>query len=62
MSALAGGSCSSLGSAMVAGIPRSDFSEEMAMRNRMRVLRDTLLVLGIQIVFRAMLALRRWNY
>lgn len=62
MSALAGGSWSSRGSAMVAAMPRPDFSEVMAMRNRMRAFRDTLLVLGIQIVFRAMLALRRWNY
>lgn len=32
------------------------------MRRRLEAVRDTLIVLGIQIVFRAMLALRRWNY
>ena len=31
-------------------------------RMRIDAVRDTLIVLGIQIVFRAMLALRRWNY
>jgi hypothetical protein len=37
---------------------RFDGSE---MRERLIVLRDTLIVLGIQIAFRAGLLLRRWN-
>lgn len=31
-------------------------------RDKLEALRDTLAVLAIQIVFRAMLLLRRWNY
>jgi hypothetical protein len=33
-----------------------------ALRNRMNAVRDTLLVLGLQLVFRLTLILRRWNY
>lgn len=47
---------------MDAAMPRSNFSEEAAMRNRIRAVRDTILLLGVQLVFRAMLVLRRWNY
>jgi len=36
--------------------------EKKTFRMRIDAIRDTLIVLGIQIVFRAMLALRRWNY
>jgi hypothetical protein len=36
--------------------------DEPAIRNRISNLRDTLLVLGLQLVFRATLILRRWNY
>lgn len=32
------------------------------LRNRMNAVRDTLLVLGLQLVFRVTLILRRWNY
>jgi hypothetical protein len=31
-------------------------------RARMEMLRDTLIVLALQIVFRVMMLLRRWNY
>jgi hypothetical protein len=62
MSSLAGGTWSSRGNATVAAMPHPLFSEESAMRNRLRALRDTVLVLSLQLVFRAMLALRRWNY
>ncbi len=37
-------------------------AKETAMRERMSALRDTLLVLGLQLVFRATLIMRRWNY
>ena len=33
-----------------------------ALLNRMNAVRDTLLVLGLQLVFRVTLILRRWNY
>jgi hypothetical protein len=32
------------------------------MRSHIHALRDTLLMLVVQLVFRAMLVLRRWNY
>jgi hypothetical protein len=37
-------------------------AEEVAMREKLNVVRDTMFVLGIQIVFRAMLLLRRLNF
>jgi hypothetical protein len=37
-------------------------SDEPAIHDRISNLRDTLLVLGLQLVFRATLILRRWNY
>jgi len=37
-------------------------AEEVAMRDRLNVVRDTMIVLGIQVVFRAMLLLRRLNF
>ena len=43
-------------------MPHQARSEGPSMRKRIDAIRDTLIVLGIQIVFRAMLALRRWNY
>jgi hypothetical protein len=36
--------------------------EEYVMRDRLNVVRDTMIVFGIQIVFRAMLLLRRLNF
>ena len=36
--------------------------EDVAMRERLVFVRDTLIVLGIQLVFRAVMMLRRWNY
>jgi hypothetical protein len=35
---------------------------EYAMRDKLNVVRDTMIVFGIQIVFRAMLLLRRLNF
>lgn len=36
--------------------------EETAMREKLNVVRDTMIVFGLQIVFRAMLLLRRINF
>lgn len=36
--------------------------EDSNMRARMETLRDTILVVALQIIFRATLVLRRWNY
>ncbi|HVB85783.1 MAG TPA: hypothetical protein VNK23_03845 [Candidatus Dormibacteraeota bacterium] len=36
--------------------------EETLMREKMEALRDVLIALGLQLVFRATLLLRHWNY
>ncbi len=36
--------------------------EETNMRARLQTLRDTILVVAVQMIFRATLVLRRWNY
>lgn len=36
--------------------------EEVAMREKLVAVRDTLIVLGLQLMFRAVMLLRRWNY
>jgi len=48
--------------AITAGLHFASSSEEMNMAARLAALRDTVLVFGVQIVFRATLFLRRWNY
>jgi hypothetical protein len=62
MSALANGDWESRENATIESMPFPKSSEEMALRERMRIFRDTILVLGLQLVFRATMALRRWNY
>ena len=49
-------------SASAQALPFPDASEVSAMRLRAMAFRDTLIVIAIQIVFRASLAMRRWNY
>ena len=39
-----------------------DASEVSVMRQRAMAFRDTMIVIAIQLVFRATLAMRRWNY
>jgi|HubBroStandDraft_4_1064222.scaffolds.fasta_scaffold406949_2 hypothetical protein len=43
-------------------MPALESSEASAIRERISIVRDTLLVLGLQLVFRATLIMRRWNY
>jgi len=62
MSALANNGWESTSSTTLATMPIPRAAEEKALSNRFRILRDTILVLGIQLVFRATLVLRRWNY
>ncbi|HXZ13222.1 MAG TPA: hypothetical protein VEG64_12610 [Candidatus Sulfotelmatobacter sp.] len=62
MSALADRSWPTQPAANRAAARRPQPPEKMTFRRRIDAIRDTLIVLGIQIVFRAMLALRRWNY
>jgi hypothetical protein len=62
MSALAHSGCHFRNTASVATMPIPIATEESALSNRIRIVRDTLMVLGIQLVFRATMVLRRWNY
>jgi hypothetical protein len=62
MSALASSGWRSGAHAIVATPPIPQAAEEGAVKKRIHILRDTLVVLAIQIVFRATLVLRRWNY
>lgn len=41
---------------------RSVAVEDNSMQEKWTAVRDTLIVLGLQIVFRIMMALRTWNY
>jgi hypothetical protein len=62
MSALVNRGWESQSRALEAAMPHPNSSEVVDMRERLRAVRDTLLVLMIQIVFRVVLMLRRWNY
>jgi hypothetical protein len=46
----------------VHAMPATDPSAPSGMRQSLIAMRDTLIVLAIQLVFRATLAMRRWNY
>jgi hypothetical protein len=48
-------------SANAHALPLPDASEVSVMRERAIALRDTMIVMAIQIVFRASMAMRRWN-
>jgi hypothetical protein len=61
MSALAGNRWEVRRAAIGTAAPLSKDSASPLM-NRMNAARDTLLVLGLQVVFRVTLMLRRWNY
>jgi hypothetical protein len=49
-------------SANAHALPFPDAWEVSVMRQRAIAFRDTMLVMAIQLVFRASLAMRRWNY
>jgi hypothetical protein len=61
MSALAGNRWDVRREAIGSAAPLSKDSPS-SLQNRMNAVRDTLLVLGLQLVFRVTLILRRWNY
>jgi hypothetical protein len=61
MSALAGNRWEVRREAAGSAAPLSKDSSS-PLQNRISALRDTLLVLGLQVVFRITLILRRWNY
>ena len=62
MSALANSGWEARGDASVEAMSFPEGSKEMALRERMLILRDTILVVALQLVFRATMVLRRWNY
>jgi hypothetical protein len=43
-------------------LPFPDTSEVSVMREKAIAFRDTMIVIALQLVFRASLAMRRWNY
>ena len=49
-------------SATAHALPFPDALEVSVMRQRAIAFRDTIIVMAIQLVFRASLAMRRWNY
>jgi hypothetical protein len=49
-------------SASAQALPFPGASEVSDLRQRAIALRDTMIVVAIQLVFRASLAMRRWNY
>jgi hypothetical protein len=53
---------SSTASATAHALPFPDASEVSVLRRSASAFRDTMIVMAIQLVFRATLALRRWNY
>ena len=62
MSALTNDRLAPEGEHIVSVLPFTGSSEDMHMSARLAALRDTILVVGLQMVFRATLFLRRWNY
>jgi hypothetical protein len=62
MSALTDDGMAAQSDEMASVLPFTGASEEMHMSARLAALRDTILVVGVQMVFRATLFLRRWNY
>ncbi|MGB0035065.1 MAG: hypothetical protein WBP79_06295 [Candidatus Acidiferrales bacterium] len=62
MSALANNGWKPEARAVEATMPFPETMEEGTMRARLEILRDTIVVLVVQLVFRAMMVLRRWNY
>jgi hypothetical protein len=43
-------------------LPHTPVLEETVMREKLAAIRDTMIVLSLQLVFRAFMMLRRWNY
>jgi hypothetical protein len=62
MSALAGGEWKTDGDALAAEAALAAVVEESSMREKLDIVRDTLIVLMLQVVFRTMTLLRRLNY
>jgi hypothetical protein len=61
MSAIAGPSWNVQNNALAPRLPHAALVEESAMREKLAAIRDTLIVLSMQLVFRAFTMLRRWR-
>lgn len=62
MSAIAGPDWKVQNDGLRAQLSRASVLEETAMRQKLVAIRDTMIVLGLQLVFRTFMMLRRWNY
>ena len=62
MSSLTSDTGATEGESLADVLPFPISSGDTDMGSRLAALRDTILVAGVQIVFRATLFLRRWNY
>jgi hypothetical protein len=62
MSAIARPAWNAQNDGLPARLPPASIVEESPMREKLAAIRDTVIVLSIQLVFRAFMLLRRWNY
>jgi hypothetical protein len=62
MSAIAGPNWDVQNDGLRARFSPTSVLEETAMREKLVVIRDTMIVLSMQLVFRTVMLLRRWNY
>lgn len=62
MSAIAGNSWNLQKDGPVSRLAQGPAVEESLMREKMAAIRDTMIVLSLQLVFRTFTMLRRWNY
>lgn len=62
MSAIAGPGWYVRDDGLTARLPHASILEETAMREKLAAIRDTMIVLSMQLVFRTVMLLRRWNY
>ena len=62
MSAIAGNSWNLQKDGPVSRLRQGPAVEESPLREKMAAIRDTMIVLSLQLVFRTFTMLRRWNY
>jgi len=62
MSAIAGPDWNVRNDGLPAHLPDVAVVRESPMREKLAAIRDTMIVLSLQLVFRAFTMLRRWNY
>jgi hypothetical protein len=62
MSAIAGPDWNTQNGGLRAQLSHPSVLEETAMREKLAAIRDTMIVLSLQLVFRTVMLLRRWNY